>query len=83
MASGDTGNVVPGNRLRVRIPCPPLGEGAHATWRVAPSSLPAATYSSKVKMRFQSSLMLMTVQPRSRASAIRAFENVPMLELAP
>ena len=25
MASGDTGNVVPGNRLRVRLPCPPLG----------------------------------------------------------
>ena len=24
MASGDTGNVVPGNRLRVRAPCPPL-----------------------------------------------------------
>ena len=24
MASGDTGNVVPGNRLWVRIPCPPL-----------------------------------------------------------
>ncbi len=24
MASGDTGNVVPGNRLRVRVPCPPL-----------------------------------------------------------
>ena len=24
MASGDTGNVVPGNRLRVRLPCPPL-----------------------------------------------------------
>ena len=24
MASGHTGNVVPGNRLRVRIPCPPL-----------------------------------------------------------
>jgi hypothetical protein len=24
MASGDTGNVVPGNRLRVRISCPPL-----------------------------------------------------------
>jgi hypothetical protein len=23
MASGDTGNVVPGNRLRVRVPCPP------------------------------------------------------------
>ncbi len=25
MASGDTGNVVPGNRLWVRVPCPPLG----------------------------------------------------------
>ena len=25
MASGHTGNVVPGNRLWVRIPCPPLG----------------------------------------------------------
>ena len=24
MASGHTGNVVPGNRLRVRVPCPPL-----------------------------------------------------------
>ena len=24
MASGDTGNVVPGNRLWVRVPCPPL-----------------------------------------------------------
>lgn len=24
MVSGDTGNVVPGNRLRVRAPCPPL-----------------------------------------------------------
>lgn len=24
MASGHTGNVVPGNRLRVRLPCPPL-----------------------------------------------------------
>ena len=24
MASGDTGNVVPGNRLRVRVSCPPL-----------------------------------------------------------
>ena len=24
MASGDIGNVVPGNRLRVRPPCPPL-----------------------------------------------------------
>ena len=24
MASGHTGNVVPGNRLWVRIPCPPL-----------------------------------------------------------
>jgi hypothetical protein len=24
MVSGHTGNVVPGNRLRVRIPCPPL-----------------------------------------------------------
>jgi hypothetical protein len=24
MASGHTGNVVPGNRLRVRPPCPPL-----------------------------------------------------------
>jgi len=24
MASGDTGNVVPGNRLWVRAPCPPL-----------------------------------------------------------
>ena len=23
MASGHTGNVVPGNRLRVRLPCPP------------------------------------------------------------
>ena len=24
MVSGHTGNVVPGNRLRVRAPCPPL-----------------------------------------------------------
>ncbi len=24
MASGRTGNAVPGNRLRVRLPCPPL-----------------------------------------------------------
>jgi hypothetical protein len=24
MASGHTGNVVPGNRLRVRVSCPPL-----------------------------------------------------------
>ena len=24
MASGHTGNVVPGNRLRVRLPCPPF-----------------------------------------------------------
>jgi hypothetical protein len=24
MASGHTGNVVPGNRLWVRVPCPPL-----------------------------------------------------------
>ncbi len=24
MVSGHTGNVVPGNRLRVRVPCPPL-----------------------------------------------------------
>jgi integrase len=28
MASGDTGNVVPGNRLRVRAPCPPLSKEA-------------------------------------------------------
>jgi hypothetical protein len=28
MASGDTGNVVPGNRLRVRVPCPPLSRDA-------------------------------------------------------
>ena len=27
MASGHTGNVVPGNRLRVRLPCPPLLTG--------------------------------------------------------
>ncbi len=26
MASGHTGNVVPGNRLRVRISCPPLSK---------------------------------------------------------
>ncbi len=28
MVSGDTGNVVPGNRLRVRLPCPPLNKEA-------------------------------------------------------
>jgi hypothetical protein len=26
MVSGHTGNVVPGNRLRVRVPCPPLAQ---------------------------------------------------------
>ena len=40
MASGDTGNVVPGNRLWVRVPCPPLGRlpgacGFRARERVA------------------------------------------------
>ena len=29
MASGDTGNVVPGNRLRVRISCPPPRQKPH------------------------------------------------------
>ncbi len=28
LASGHTGNVVPGNRLRVRVPCPPLGDSS-------------------------------------------------------
>ena len=41
MASGHTGNVVPGNRLRVRLPCPPLHAGpailAGAGWTVEPA----------------------------------------------
>lgn len=43
MASGDTGNVVPGNRLRVRVPCPPLGcdlERARETTLVAVMASP-------------------------------------------
>ncbi len=33
MASGHTGNVVPGNRLWVRVPCPPLSKEAGALTR--------------------------------------------------
>jgi hypothetical protein len=35
MASGDTGNVVPGNRLRVRLPCPPLFHARDAILAIA------------------------------------------------
>ena len=35
MASGRTGNVVPGNRLRVRLPCPPLFHARNAILAIA------------------------------------------------
>ncbi len=39
MASGLTGTEVPGNRLRVRVPCPPL-----RLWRQAAASLAASRW---------------------------------------
>src|SRR5437899_5774707 len=45
--------------------------------------MPAAVHRSKAKMVFQSSFMLMTVQPFFFASAMSASENVPIFDSAP
>ncbi|MBV8382316.1 MAG: hypothetical protein JOZ63_06900 [Planctomycetaceae bacterium] len=40
-------------------------------------------YFSNGKMRFQSSFMLITTQPRRLASSMSSSENVPILEFTP
>ena len=46
-------------------------------------AVPAAAHGSNAKIVFQSSFMLMTVQPLFLASAISASLNVPIFDSAP
>ena len=59
--------------------CPPADAAASTRKDLPSESLQGLASSSKAKMRFQSSLMLMTVQPFFCASSYSACGNVPTL----